>query len=85
MAVTKALVASLVKRIISVPELGKDKKPKLHDVTKTPLFKDETVGITEDDVLDFALRGNVLTVVTTAGEKLTHVLTPAELKQAEAE
>jgi hypothetical protein len=85
MAVTKALVASLVSRVVSVPALDKDKNPKLDPVTKTPLFKDETVGITEAEVLDFSLRGNVLTVVTTSGEKLTHALSPAELKQAEAE
>ena len=52
--------AKLVKRL--APELGADGKP---------TGKDIEVEISADEVFANRIRGDVITVVTTAGEKLT--------------
>ncbi|MFT3758988.1 hypothetical protein [Thauera sp.] len=55
-----AEAAKLVKRL--VPEIGED---------GNPTGKDVGVEISASDVLSCRVRGDVLVVVTTAGEKLT--------------
>lgn len=85
MPLTNGFAASLVKRTVKKPVLMSDKKTQKRDPkTKVPLFKDELTSIQEDEVMDFKLRGKVLTVVTTSGEKLTAQLSDAELEKTTA-
>lgn len=86
MPLTKADAAKLVMRKVKCPVLEKDKKThKLDAKSNVPLYKDVDAPVETDDVLDFALRDDVLTVVTTSGDKLTATLSSDELKKATAE
>ncbi|MDR1995141.1 hypothetical protein [Azonexus sp.] len=60
---TKADAASAVSR--HVPVRGKDGKP---------TGKMEAVVVAEDEVLDFAVRGSIVTVITVDGQRLTGAL-----------
>jgi hypothetical protein len=86
MAITNAIVASLVKRTIRVPVLGTDKKtPTFDKVTKTPILKDQLADVKAEEVLDFKVLGSSLTVVTTDGKKLTATLTDKQLAELDPE
>ena len=64
-ALTKTDVAGLVMR--PVQRFGKDRKPVL-DEDKRPVF--DLVPVEPEEVFDFAVRGDEVTVVTMDGRKL---------------
>lgn len=67
---TAADVAKLVKReVVEVITDPKTKQPKL-DEHKRPVTRTVEVEVKADEVLDFAVRGNDVTVVTVDGQKL---------------
>lgn len=61
---TAAMAAKLVKR--PVPRIGKDRKPVLDDDDKPVL---DHVAVAAEEVLDFKVRGDEVTVVTVDGQK----------------
>ena len=68
---TAADVAKLVKRsVIEVVVDPKTKQPKL-DEQKRPVTKTSELAVGADEVLDFAVRGHEVTVITADGQKLT--------------
>lgn len=67
---TAADVAKLVKReVVEVIIDPKTKQPKL-DEHKRPVTRTVEIEVKADEVLDFAVRGNDVTVVTVDGQKL---------------
>lgn len=67
---TAADVAKLVKReVVEVIIDPKTKQPKL-DEHKRPVTRTVEVEVKANEVLDFAVRGNDVTVVTVDGQKL---------------
>lgn len=78
MTLTKEDAAKLVKRTVTVPKIGKDKKPVLDD-SNVPVLVESEVDVTADEVLDFVVRNdNELTVITTDGKKLYAYLPAAK-------
>lgn len=70
-AFSRADAAKAVKRTtIEVVTDAKTKKP-VYEKDGTVKTKEATVNVSADDVLDFAVRKGVVTVVTTDGQKLT--------------
>ena len=75
---TAADVAKLVKReVVEVVIDPKTKQPKL-DEHKRPVTRTVEVEVKADEVLDFVVRGDVVTVVTTDGQKLTGTVPAAK-------
>jgi len=67
---TAADVAKLVKRkVVEIVVDPKTKQPKL-DEQKRPVTKTSDIEVKADEVLDFVVRGNDVTVVTVDGQKL---------------
>lgn len=69
----KCVRRSVVKVVID----PKTKQPKL-DEDKRPVTDIAEVAVSADEVLDFVVRGDVVTVVTTDGQKLTGTVPAAK-------
>ncbi|PCI62039.1 MAG: hypothetical protein COB35_04990 [Gammaproteobacteria bacterium] len=82
---TDEIVAKLVKRSVTVPQIdSKTKQQKRHPKTKAPLFTTKVVACSMEDIHHFNVVDNTLNVVTTDGQKLSAVV-PKEFLVAEGE